>query len=281
MNMPGMATKCELLAMSASQPARLTVSLRTLASHGAPDAASPDGWGVAFYQGDHVVLHREAAPAGDSALVRELEAGGPSTPLALSHIRRATQGAVTLANTQPFVRELAGRTHVFAHNGNLPGVLERTPLPASRYHPVGQTDSERVFCDLMERLGALWNGAFVPPLQDRLSVLAAFAAELRPLGPANFLYADGDALFAHGHRRIQRESGRIEPPGLWLLQRHCKPGDPFPDCPAIAVRGAGPQTVMLVASVPLTTQTWRPLAEGELVAIRGGEVVSTTLPVVS
>jgi predicted glutamine amidotransferase len=142
-------------------------------------------------------------------------------------------------------------------------------MPASRYHPVGQTDSERVFCDLMERLGALWNGAFVPPLQDRLSLLAAFAAELRPLGPANFLYADGDALFAHGHRRIQRESGRIEPPGLWLLQRHCKPGDPFPDCPAIAVRGAGPQTVMLVASVPLTTQTWRPLAEGELVAIRG------------
>ena len=272
---------CELLAMSASRPARPTVSLRTLASHGAPDAASPDGWGVAFYLGDRVVLHREAAPAGDSALVRELEAGGPSTPLALSHIRRATQGAVTLANTQPFVRELAGRTHVFAHNGNLPGVLERTPLPASRYHPVGQTDSERVFCDLMERLGALWNGAFVPPLQDRLSLLAAFAAELRPLGPANFLYADGDALFAHGHRRIQRESGRIEPPGLWLLQRHCKPGDPFPDCPAIAVRGAGPQTVMLVASVPLTTQTWRPLAEGELVAIRGGEVVSTTLPVVS
>ena len=125
---------CELLAMSASQPARLTLSLRTLASHGAPDAASPDGWGVAFYQGDHVVLHREAAPAGDSALVRELEAGGPSTPLALSHIRRATQGAVTLANTQPFVRELAGRTHVFAHNGNLPGVLERTPLPLSLIH---------------------------------------------------------------------------------------------------------------------------------------------------
>ena len=55
---------CELLAMSASRPARLTVSLRTLASHGAPDAASPDGWGVAFDQGDHVVLHREAAPAG-------------------------------------------------------------------------------------------------------------------------------------------------------------------------------------------------------------------------
>ena len=120
---------CELLALSGSRPARLTFSLHTLASHGAIDGTSPDGWGVAFYQGEDVALFRDAAPAGDSALVRYLETGGPSTPLAISHIRRATQGAVTLANTQPFVRELGGRTHVFAHNGHLPdsGTAPRWP----------------------------------------------------------------------------------------------------------------------------------------------------------
>jgi len=42
---------CELLALSGSRPARLTFSLHTLASHGAIDGTSPDGWGVAFYQG--------------------------------------------------------------------------------------------------------------------------------------------------------------------------------------------------------------------------------------
>jgi glutamine amidotransferase len=270
---------CELLALSSSRPARLTFSLRTLASHGAIDGTSPDGWGVAFYQGEDVALFREAAPAGDSALVRYLETGGPITRLAISHIRRATQGAVTLANTQPFVRELGGRTHVFAHNGNLPGIWDSAAMAMGRYRPVGQTDSENAYCALMERLGKLWAEASPPPLEARLSLLATFASEIRVLGPANFLYADGDALFAHGHRRIQRPSGRIEPPGLWLLQRHCKPGDPFPDCPAISMNGAAPQTVLLVASVPLTDEAWRPLAEGELVAIRAGEVIATMLAV--
>ena len=60
-------------------------------------------------------------------------------------------------------------------------------------------------------------------------LLAAFAAELRVLGRANYLYADGDALFAHGHRRIQPARGRIEPPGLWTLQRHRLPVDPSPE----------------------------------------------------
>ena len=119
---------CELLALSSSRPARLTFSLHTLASHGAIDGTSPDGWGVAFYQGEDVALFRDAAPAGDSALVRYLETGGPSTPLAISHIRRATQGALTLANTQPFVRELGGRTHVFAHNGHLPGIWDSAAM---------------------------------------------------------------------------------------------------------------------------------------------------------
>ncbi len=269
---------CELLAWSGSQPARLSFSLATLASHGAVDGAAPDGWGVAFYQGGDVALFRDAAPAGDSALVRTLASGGPVTPLAISHIRRATQGAVTLANTQPFARELGGRMHVFAHNGNLPGVWASAAMAIGRDRPVGQTDSEHAFCALMQRLAPLWGGAGPPPLESRLAVLAAFAAELRALGPANFLYADGDTLFAHGHRRIQRPSGRVEPPGLWMLQRHCHPGDPIPDCPAISAMAAGPQTVTLVASVPLTDEAWRPFAEGELVAIRAGEGVSTLLP---
>ena len=37
----------------------------------------------------------------------------------IAHIRKATQGQVSLENTHPFVRELWGRYWVFAHNGNL------------------------------------------------------------------------------------------------------------------------------------------------------------------
>lgn len=272
---------CELLALSSSQPTRLTFSLNALAARGGMTGTMGDGWGVAFYQGADVALFREPLAAADSALVRFLETQGPSTPLAISHIRHATRGTVQLANTQPFVRELGGRTHVFAHNGDLPGIEEGAVFalgPDRPYSPVGQTDSEQAFCALLARLRPLWQGDAPPSLEARLALLTAFAADLRALGPANFLYADGDALFAHGHRRLHQAGAPPEPPGLWTLQRHC------PVTHAASRQDAGlavdlaDQTLVLIASVPLTDEAWRPLAEGELLAVRGGEVLSSCRP---
>lgn len=272
---------CELLAVSTSRPARLAFSLHTLAARGSPTGGTRDGWGVAFYQGEDVALFREPGAAGDSALVRYLESHGPATGLAISHIRHATQGSVRLANTQPFARQLGGRTHVFAHNGDLTGLGMADGGDAGHWQPVGDTDSERAFCALLARVEPLWAQARdLPSLQARLSLLADFAAGLRRLGPANFLYSDGDALFAHGHRRIQPALGRIEPPGLWTLQRHCAGGDQPPQCQGgvSIMDGDGGRTVQCVASVPLTDEAWRPLAEGELLAVRGGELLATRLP---
>ena len=45
-------------------------------------------------------------------------------------------------------------------------------------------------------------------------------ADAISLGPANFIYADGDVLFAHAHRRMQAD-GTIAAPGLWRLNRRC------------------------------------------------------------
>lgn len=269
---------CELLALSSSQPVRLTFSLHTLASHGGEADTAHDGWGVAFYQGEDVALFREPTAASDSALVRYLETQGPSTNLAISHIRHATRGTVQFSNTQPFVRELGGRTHVFAHNGDLPGIEGCAALTLGPYRPVGQTDSEHAFCALLARVRALWLEASPPSLETRLSLLASFAADLRLLGPANFLYADGDALFAHGHRRLQLASGRAEPPGLWALQRHCAPTDPLSESRGGVAIASGERTSLLIASVPLTDEAWRPLAEGELVAVRNGEVLTCRFP---
>jgi predicted glutamine amidotransferase len=268
---------CELLAVSTAQPTRLTFSLHTLASRGGEAGTTRDGWGVAFYQGHDVALFREPAAAGNSALVRYLESQGPSTTLAISHIRHATQGAIQLSNTQPFARELGGRTHVFAHNGDLSGIDQSKAMTVGGYRPVGQTDSEHAFCALLERLRLLWENEGPPSLQERMSLLAAFAGELRALGPANFLYADGDTLFAHSHRRIQPASGRIEPPGLWTLQKHRLPLDQSPEHQGGVSISNGARSVVCVASVPLNDEAWRPLAEGELLAVRAGEVLATRI----
>lgn len=193
---------CELLALSSSHPARLTFSLQTLAVRGGAVGSLHDGWGVAFYQGADVALFREPAGADDSALVRFLEEDGPATSLAISHIRHATQGSVSLANTQPFTRELAGRAHVFAHNGNLPGIYSSEAFALGSYHPVGQSDSEHAFCALLQRMSVLWQAPSPASVAERFLLVTAFAEELGKLGPANFLYADGELLFAHGHRRL-------------------------------------------------------------------------------
>ena len=265
---------CELLAMTSRRPTRLTFSLETLAAHGGRAGRYRDGWGAAFYHDNDVALFREPAAAGDSPLVRFLEAHGPSTTLAISHIRHATCGAVTLSNTQPFARELAGRVQVFAHNGDLPGIERSGNLAFDRYRPVGTTDSEHAFCALLERIRGLWDATSPPPpLEERLSLISEFAADLRKLGPANFLYADGDALFAHGHRRIQPATGDVMPPGLFLLSRRCVDADESVIGSGVSV-APGFQEVLLIASVPLTEENWRPFAEGDLVAVSGGQVLS-------
>lgn len=264
---------CELLALSSSQPARLTSSLHTLAARGGLLGRSHDGWGAALYEGLDVALYREPRPAADSPLVHLLETQGPATRLAISHIRHATQGQVSLAHTQPFARQLGGRTHIFAHNGDRTGIKSSSTLDRDAYRPVGQTDSELAFCALPARLTALWLDGDPPPLESRLSVPTTFAAGLRALGPANFLYADGDALFAHGDRRLQR-SGPAEPPGLWVRQRHCPPGTASADQGAgLAVRTDG-ASVVWGASVPLTDDPWQPLACGEWLAIRDGVILA-------
>jgi len=263
---------CELFAMSSRYPTSVGFSLETLARRGGHDGPHKDGWGVAYFEDHDVFLLREPSPAAESGLVRFMEKNGPPSNLVLSHIRLATQGDAALRNTQPFQRELAGRAHVFAHNGNMPGIKDACCLDSKRFTPVGETDSEFAFCCLLERLESVWNQATEsPPSVDaRLAIVAEFAAWLRPLGPFNFVYSDGDTLFVHAHRRLQSD-GDVRPPGLHLLVRSCN--EQAVDLSASGVLlSPVAQELTLVASVPLTDEPWEAIAEGEVIALTQGVV---------
>lgn len=160
---------CELLAMSSSRPSHLTFSLQALTEHSVH--GSRDGWGAAFYAGRDVALFREPEAASGSALVSFLQNQGPSTTLAISHIRHATMGEVALANTQPFVREMAGRMHTFVHNGNLPGIKSHPRFAEGRFRSIGDTDSEHAFCILH------FAGPYPRTMGDHRSAHAGCAAE--------------------------------------------------------------------------------------------------------
>lgn len=263
---------CELLGMSSDKPATLSLSLEKLAAHGGPPASISDGWGVAYYEGPDVRLIKDADPANDSDWLRFIETHDLRSHIAIAHIRKATVGARLYRNSQPFTRELAGRIHLFAHNGWMPGIADRVSNRSQRFSPVGETDSEIAFCALLDRMSPLWeNRDATPALEDRLDVLVEFASILRKIGPANFLYADGDALFAHGDRRKHSAAGKVEAPGLHLHQRQCRFKDGAFQAIGLSVERAN-QTVALVASVPLSDDDWLPLAQGEVIALRNGFV---------
>jgi glutamine amidotransferase len=266
---------CELFALSSRVPTTVSFSLQRFAQRGGLQGKMLDGWGLAYYDGRDLRLYREPEPARDSAWLPFIGSRQAPSTLVVSHIRHATRGGISLANTQPFVREIGGRMHCFAHNGKLSGIDGLPEFDGGAYTPVGETDSELAACALFARMASLWRGAEQPALKLRLTTVERFAAELRQLGPANFLYADGEILIAHGHRRTQSD-GRIEPPGLWMLQRSC---DVDPSALAKAgVRvsdGHGAQRAVLFASVPLTDEPWRALAEGEAVCVAGGEALNT------
>ncbi len=265
---------CELFCLSSRIPTVTTFSLEAFARRGGRTTRMVDGWGLAFYDGRDARLFKEPEPAGDSGWLKFIEQRRIPTRLLMSHIRHATQGGVSLANTQPFARELGGCMHIFAHNGRLDQIEKRHAGEWNRFRPIGDSDSEIAFCILLQRLSELRPEGATAALDARLSVVARFAADLRRLGPANFLYADGDVLFAHAHRRMQAD-GMIAPPGLWRLHRRCPVDiDALPEAGvAIEARGGRDQAMTLLASVPLTDEPWTPLAEGEIVIVRDGDEV--------
>ena len=189
-------------------------------------------------------------------------------------MRYATAGSPSFANTHPFIRELGGQRHVFAHNGSLPQIWNQMSLQTGRFRPIGETDSEYAFCLLLERLIPLWRqGKEPPPLQDRLDIISQVARDLRSLGQINFLYSDGETLFVHAHQRRWEENGGFsEPrsPGLSIISL---------DGAELATRGLHVMgvdedvAITAVASVPLTAEGWKPLPEGTVLALcRGREV---------
>lgn len=264
---------CELFAMSSKYPATVQMSLEEFSRHGGLSGPHKDGWGIAWYDERDVRLVKEARPAADSACVRFIQSTPFATSFAISHVRKATRGALALRNCQPFIREMGGTWHCFAHNGDLPGIDAAMPINSDGHLAVGETDSELAFCGLLERLRPLWLGRAWPRIESRREVIERFAAELRELGPANFLYCDGDALFAHGDRRHHAD-GTIRPPGLWRLQRHCPAGGELVTQGLhIEARGVH-QEVALFASVPLTDEAWTPMARGEVTVVKAGQMAS-------
>jgi predicted glutamine amidotransferase len=151
---------CQLLGMNCNVPTDIVFSFTGFAMRGGQTDTHHDGWGIAFFEGAgvrHFVDHQAAINSPIAELIKRYPIKSKNV---IAHIRKATQGVVTLENCHPFVRELWGRYWVFAHNGDL---KEFDPVLDGAFRPVGTTDSEQAFCLIMQELRERF-GDTRPPL---------------------------------------------------------------------------------------------------------------------
>lgn len=263
---------CELFAMSASRPTVVEYTLDRFAREGGEVHRNRDGWGIMYAEERDAHVFREASPAADSALARMvIEREIPCRHL-IAHVRRASRGHPRLANTHPFTRVRNGRMHHFAHNGTLNGIGS---LPAGlRAECVGDTDSELAFLLLLRALEGVPHGPAATG--RRFERFREFCAEMSKLGNANFIFFDGETLFAHAHRRVYETPEGLtppRPPGLCI--RHFERERDRPHWHAAGARISDlPRSTILLASVPLNDEGWSALPEGHAMALRDGTLLA-------
>jgi len=180
---------CQLLGLNANTPTDVMFSFTGFSTRA---EEHKDGFGIAFFEGPGVRLLVDAQSARRSPVAEMVRRFPIRSCNIVAHIRKATQGRVALENTHPFVRELWGRYWIFAHNGDLKGFAPR--LHAA-FRPVGQTDSERAFCWLMQELAKAHAG--LPPVAELTRTLRELVPRIAAHGSFNALLSNGEALWAH------------------------------------------------------------------------------------
>ncbi|MEA5578760.1 class II glutamine amidotransferase [Anabaena sp. UHCC 0451] len=184
---------CQLLGMNCNVPTDICFSFEGFSARGGKTDEHRDGWGITFFEGKGCRIFLDAKPSIDSPLAELVRRYPIHSTHVIAHIRKATQGKIALENCHPFRRELWGRYWVFAHNGNLP---DFHPENHGVFQPVGDTDSEKAFCLILNTLRNNFPEG-KPPLHLLYPVLSEITAELNSVGIFNYLLSDGEHFFTH------------------------------------------------------------------------------------
>lgn len=254
---------CELLALNSNVPTAATFSFSGLSARGGRTGDHADGFGMAFHDGEACRVFVDEGRACDAPLADFLRREPIRARTVFAHVRKATQGAVDLANCHPFQRECLGRQWLFCHNGDL-GTF-RPPLDGVAL-PAGSTDSEWAFCWLLAQLRRRFAGA--PDWPQLAPVLADLMPQLAAHGVFNMILTDGQALYAHASTRLS-----------WVARRHPFARARLVDCDVeidlSAANGPADRTVV-VATRPLTVgEPWQAFEPGEFRVFAGGQDVWT------
>ena len=260
---------CRLFGLAAgAQPVHATFWLLE-----APDSLvaqshrEPDGTGLGCFDRDgHPHVFKQPVAAYED---REFasEARSVESRHVVAHVRYASTGAHTRANTHPF--EQKGR--LFAHNG----VIEDLPTLESElgdYRDLvhGDSDSERFFALITKEIEA--RGGDV---EGGIVAAARFAARRLPVFAINLILITDEGLWAlrypetHGLLSCEREAG-----GPAGVDRRSSTGTRV----GLAER-AEEDTVVIASERMDDADDWREFASGELLHVDENAKVTRTVAV--
>ena len=257
---------CQLLGMNCATPTDITFSFRGFSQRAGITSDHSDGFGIAFFEDKACRLFVDNQSAVESPIADLVRNYPIKSRNVIAHIRKATQGKITLENSHPFIRELWGRQWIFAHNGDL---HDFAPRLSGKFTPVGNTDSERAFCYLLDHL-VLKFGYVEPSLADIFSVLEEVAPQVAEYGTFNFCLSNGQALFSYATTKLH-----------WIVREY-----PFQPARLIDLDvevdfsdvTTADDRVAVITTEPLTdNEQWFAYQAGEMILFREGKPIQKAL----
>ncbi|POY47401.1 class II glutamine amidotransferase [Avibacterium paragallinarum] len=183
---------CHLLGMNCNTPTDIVFSFEGFRRRAGLTDCHSDGFGIAFFEGKGVRIFRDNKAGHSSPIADCVKQYHIKSFNVIAHIRKATQGAVTIENTHPFIREIWGENWVFAHNGNLTSIPD---MSESFCQPIGSTDSEAAFCYMAEQLKNRFRKK--PTEEEIFQTIQEITKELAQNGTFNFILSNGNWMIAH------------------------------------------------------------------------------------
>ena len=253
---------CQLLGMNCATPTDITFSFRGFSQRAGITSDHCDGFGIAFFEDKACRLFVDNQSAVESPIAELIRNYPIKSRNVIAHIRKATQGKINLENSHPFSRELWGRQWIFAHNGDL---HDFDPVLSGRFTPVGNTDSERAFCYLLDQLVNKF-GYTEPSLDQVFDLLTDISPQIAEHGTFNFCLSNGQALFSYAITKLH-----------WLVREY-----PFKPAQLIDIDvevdfsqvTTAEDRVAVITTEPLTqNEAWTAFAPGEMILFQYGKAI--------
>jgi predicted glutamine amidotransferase len=224
---------------------------------------NPDGCGIGYFDAAGAPVVDKQPEPGFADREFTLAAKQATAATFVAHVRWASTGGRTEANTHPFT--MAGR--IMAHNGGF-GELDRLDRQLGRYRDLvrGETDSERYFALITQQTEA--RGGDVAA---GITAAAQWIAARLPVASLNTVVTTADELWAlrypgvHALHVLRRAAGETGFHARSGMSSYHLPG--LQDVPSV-----------VVASEALDGEEgWRMLAPGELVHVGPGLAVDSAV----